>query len=108
MWLLLGVLILLCLLPMAFASLVWLVVLAWRICDALLQGGIGGVVLFYRLTRWTVRVLCAVARHLRAWHATGTTWAGQWLRSFWSTYSYVLTRRYLAGQLRIRRRSRHK
>lgn len=101
-------LMLLCLVPMAFASVVWLFVALWRFLDALLQGTIGAVRLLYRVTRLAARGAWVVACHLHAWHAAGTAWAGRWLRSFWSTYSYVFTRRFIASQLRLRRKARMK
>lgn len=111
MWLI--ALMLLLMLPMTAAALVFLVVALWRALDALLQGTIGAVRLTWRAAVWIVGAGtwalhkgCSSAHHLRRWHEGGSTWAGQYLLASWHTWSNVLRRRYIAGQLRRLRRAR--
>lgn len=111
MWALLGVLILLCLLPMVIAAVVYLITAAWRAAEALLQGTAGALRLswragvgLWRTACWTLRTGRLVALRLRDWHDVGSTWAGQFLQSCWFAWSNTARRRYIAGQLRRLRR----
>lgn len=111
MWLI--AIMLLLMVPMAFAALVWLLVAAWRALDALLQGIIGAVQLTWLAMAGTVRAILRLARgtrraavYLRNWHHGGSTWAGQYLQTSYLAWSSMLQRRYVAGQLRRLRRQR--
>lgn len=112
MWLI--ALMLLLMLPITAAALVYLLNAAWRLLDALLQGTIGALRLTWRATVWAarasgqvVRMLHLAAVRLRDGHYAGSTWAGQYLQSCWLAWSNMVRRRYIAGQLRRRRRERH-
>lgn len=111
MWLI--VLMCLLMIPVTFAALVYLLVVVWRVLDGLLQGTLGALRLVWRLTLWTgragVRALhfgCSGLSRLRDWHASGSTWAGQYLLASWLAWSNTMRRRYVAGQLRRLRRLR--
>lgn len=105
MWLI--ALMLLLMVPMAFAALVFLVVAAWRALDALLQGTIGAVRITWRAAIWAVRTGRATALRLREWHYVGSTWAGQYLQTSWLAWAAMARRRYIAGQLKRLRHKRH-
>lgn len=111
MWLI--ALMLLLMVPMVLAAVVYLLVAAWRFLEALLQGMVGALRLTWRVGVWTARTAMATARwarrtayHLRDWHYTGSTWAGQYLQTNWLAWANMARRRYIAGQLRRLRRDR--
>lgn len=77
----------------------------YRATEALLQGVVGGTVLFWRLARWTVRT---------SWHLTDRavqaayridTATGQRVHAACYVWSFWLKRAYIASQLRARRRA---
>lgn len=76
---------------------------AWRVVDAIVQGGPRGLRLFWR-------ILCAIVRGLRRAEQSAQrfdTWLGQRAHAAYWTWSYWLKRAYIASQLRARRREKH-
>lgn len=113
MWLFIGIMILLLMLPMAFAAVVYLLASAVRFVEALARGTAGALrktwaaaVWAYRAARWALHKGCSLALRLRDWHHAGSTWAGQFLQASWLAWSNAARRRYIAGALRRRRRER--
>lgn len=97
---------------MGLQSIVAIVTLAgalWRMLEALIVGVWRGLVLSWRLTRWTGRQCGRVVRLvsfllLRA--KALDTWLGRRTHIFGFGAAYRLRRNYIAGQLRMMRRAR--
>ena len=88
----------------ASAAVVYLLGSTWRLLEVIVQGVVGGVVLFWRLARWTVRAIWRGVWRMNAAAFATDTWLGQRTHAAYWTYSYWLKRAYIASRLRAWRR----
>lgn len=80
---------------------VYLLVTAWRIVEGLLNGIVGGTLIFCRMVRACWRAFRASQRAA----IELDFWLSQRTHAAWWTYSYVWQRSYIASTLRQRRRA---
>ena len=80
---------------------VYLLVTAWRIVEGLLNGIVGGTLIFCRMVRACYRGLL----HGQRAAIKLDFWLSQRIHAAWWSYSYVWQRSYIASTLRQRRRA---
>lgn len=90
----------------AWAAVVFLLGSAWRLLEVTVQGVVGGVVLFWRLARWTMRTTWRGVRRMNAAAFATDTWLSQRAHAAYWTYSYWLKRAYIASRLRAWRKEK--
>lgn len=91
----------------AIAAVVYLLRAVWSMAEALANGIVGGVVLFWRLARWTMRTTWRDVQWIKRTAIALDTWLSQRAHATWWSYSYWLKRNYIASVLRHRRKGRH-
>jgi hypothetical protein len=91
------------------AVLVFLVlsVILWRAVEGLLNGVVGGVIMFARGTRWTAGTLWHLSRILWASFVRLQIATAQRLYAWWFSFYWRWQRRYIARALWARRKLRH-
>lgn len=85
----------------------WFVGALWRFIEALVQGVVGGLALFWRLVRGSCGVTYRALNRTQRGAFLFDLWACQRAHAAWWSYSYWLKRAYVAMSLRARRRGRH-
>lgn len=91
------------------AALVCMVfcVIAWRAVEGLLNGLVGGVMLFCRLAGFLIYSNCWCAARAWRWFKRLQIATAQRLYAWWFGYYWRWQRRYIARALRARRAARH-